>query len=253
MNEDGLPDVGAVSEVEEDPGTGGGAGVLAGHEKSDHDVGDFVVLEDLAAAVVLVHERGNHIVFLFLSIEDCFEFTTWDQEDEKKAYTRWVLPAFTDNVLVELTHLLVSSIPLPVTVERQPREQPMKGSETAVQIHVNLSEALINQAPDFLSLKSPSSGEDSDFGHCVKNVERTPFVDIVHLVRAEIDIVVHEFVDFVFDHVDIGTEVVVPETKLYEFLLFHEHFVGTVVDDIFSKDRSGKMLQGFKMKRKWMS
>ena len=44
-------------------------------------------------------------------------------------------------------------------------------------------------------------------------------------------------------------EVVVPETKLYEFLLFHEHFVGTVVDDIFAKDRSGKMLRAkFKLK-----
>lgn len=76
----------------------------------------------------------------------------------------------------------------------------------------------------------------------MKNVEGTPFVDVVELVAGERSVVVHEFVDFIFNHVDVNAEIVITETELDEFLLFHEHLVRAIVDDILSKAGGCKML-----------
>lgn len=61
-----LRDVRTISNVKESPRTARGAGVLASHEKCDHDVRNFVILERAAGAVFLRHESSDHIVFLLL-------------------------------------------------------------------------------------------------------------------------------------------------------------------------------------------
>jgi len=38
--------------------------VLTSHEESNHDVGDFLVVEKTAIAVFLLHKGGNHVVLV---------------------------------------------------------------------------------------------------------------------------------------------------------------------------------------------
>lgn len=38
--------------------------MLAGHEKSNHDVRDFVVLECFSGTIFLVQKSGDHIVVM---------------------------------------------------------------------------------------------------------------------------------------------------------------------------------------------
>lgn len=72
----------------------------------------------------------------------------------------------------------------------------------------------------------------------MQDVERAPFVNVVHLVGAERRVLVHELEDLVFDHANVGTEIIVAETVFDEFLLFHEEFIRAIVDHIFAKDGS---------------
>ena len=48
--------------MEEGPRSGSGAGVLAGHKQSDHDVRDFSVRKGASVLVGLTHERLDHVV-----------------------------------------------------------------------------------------------------------------------------------------------------------------------------------------------
>ena len=43
--------------------------MLTGHEQSNHDVSNLVVLERTAVAVLLVQERSNDVVLLSLEAE----------------------------------------------------------------------------------------------------------------------------------------------------------------------------------------
>lgn len=38
--------------------------MLSCHEKGNHDVGDFTVIEHAAIAVLLLHEGSDHVVFM---------------------------------------------------------------------------------------------------------------------------------------------------------------------------------------------
>lgn len=44
--------------------------MLAGHEKCDHDVCDFVVLESFTGTVLLVQESRDHVVVVLKKTND---------------------------------------------------------------------------------------------------------------------------------------------------------------------------------------
>ena len=233
-----LNDFGFLSEVKEDPGTGSRAGVLAGHEKGNHDVSDFVVLEGLAVTVLLVEKGSDHVVFIGLPVMEKSDSirTPGEKERDRNTHVAAFFSALADNVDVEVAHLLLGLVTLAVTWEREVGEEPVKRGESTIEIGESLSVVLGDGLTNFPSLKSTRSSQDSNFRDGVEDVKAAPFVDVVHLENTERRILVHKVDSLFLNHAHVGTEVLETETKFDEFLLFHKHFVRAVVNHIFAED-----------------
>lgn len=152
------------------------------------------------------------------------------------------LSALANDIDVQVAHLLLGLVTLAVTGKRQIGEHPMERGESTIEVGENLSKILGDSSSDLSALKSTRSRQDSDFRDSVQDVEGTPFVDIVHLEDTERRVLGHELNDFIFNHANVGTEVLETETEFDEFLLFHEEFVRAVVNHIFTKDGGRQVL-----------
>ena len=62
IRKENLLDFGLVCEVKKGPGSSGRASVLAGHEKGNHHVSNFVIGYGLAISVFLSHKSSHHVV-----------------------------------------------------------------------------------------------------------------------------------------------------------------------------------------------
>jgi len=66
---------------------------------------------------------------------------------------------------------------------------------------------------------------------------------VVLLVGLEAWVGPEEAEDLIVDHADVRLEVLLRETNFDETLLFHEHVVGTVVNDALAEDRCREVLR----------
>jgi hypothetical protein len=64
-----IRDVRVSCEMQKCPGTSCRASVLASHEQSNHDMGDFVILEKTAIPISLVQERCKHVLLVLLIVK----------------------------------------------------------------------------------------------------------------------------------------------------------------------------------------
>lgn len=214
--------------------------MLSGHEKSDHDVSNFVILEGATAAVLLIHERRDHVRFLQLN-----KYRKFPEHDIHGpiTYGKTGFTTLADDVNVEAADLLVGDVTLAVAGQGERREEPVHGSETAVKVGENLSVVSRDVFPNFLALECPCSSQDGDLRHDIQNVVGAPFVDVIHLENTEVVLLLHELEDLVFNHGHIGAEVLSAETELDEFLLFHEELVRAVIHDILAENRGSQVLE----------
>lgn len=136
----------------------------------------------------------------------------------------------------------MSSVTLTVTLEGEVGKHEVQGSEAAIQVVVNLRVILSDGLSDLLALESTRSSENRDFGHDLQDIESAPFVNIVHLEDLETGVALHKLSDLLLYHANVLTEVVRRQTELDKLLLFHEEFVGAVIDDVFTKDWRSEVL-----------
>ena len=146
-----LLDVGTVSELQEDPGRSGRGRVLAGHEQSNHHVCNLM-RRDLSAILVLaLHEVPDHILFTFTGLS-------------RLALSNSRTP-FLNNLGVNLGHLLVSNISLPVMREWRPWEHEVDRAKSHIEVMVEVCKGGVELLADLLSLKGAGGGIDSQLGH----------------------------------------------------------------------------------------
>ena len=105
-----------------------------------------------------------------------------------------------------------------------------------VQIRVKFRKALVHVVTNFSSLQRPGRSQNRDLRERFKGRERAPFVNIVRLEDPEGRVRAHEIKHLGLDHLDVGPEVVQRKRDLDEFLLFHEQFVRTIVDNVFPEN-----------------
>lgn len=232
----GLGDVGVAGDMEKDPGASGRGSVLAGHEEGDHDVGDFVLLEGTTVFVALLNEGGHGVFFVL-----CMSLESGSKRKRNVTHDFTSCNTLPEDVNVELGHLLVGSVPLPVTGQREVGEQEVERREASVEIIVQASERLVERRSNLLALEGPGGGENGDFLHDIDNVERAPFA--LGLGGGEAWLGGDEVLNLLFDHADVRAELVDGEGDLDKLLLLHENVVGNVVDDVRSEDRGGEVLR----------
>lgn len=116
--------------------------------------------------------------------------------------------AFANQVDIEITHSLLSLVPLSVAFYRKPREEQAYWREATIQVCEALRERLVQVLSDFLALQRTRRGENDKLGQHFGGVEAPPIAGAVHLKDAKPSILVEEVGYFLLNHADVGTEVI---------------------------------------------
>ena len=89
--------------------------MLASHKESNHNVRHFVVLQRTSITVGLLHQSRNHIMIVLGR-----EVSTYAKLRQEATDIRVrTISTLLDDVHVEVTHLFLGNVPLPITVQRQ--------------------------------------------------------------------------------------------------------------------------------------
>lgn len=153
------------------------------------------------------------------------------------------ISSFLDDVHVKPTHLDMSLVSSPITLQRQIGEHPVKWGESVIQVVVKLSKTFIKIIAYFFALQSTGCGENGDLLHDFHDIKRTPFVDVISLISLETGIVFDEMINFVLDHADVETQIFSRKTNFNEFFLLHEYLVRNIVDYLLAENRCSEMLE----------
>jgi hypothetical protein len=226
-----LHDVRVLSETEHDPRAGRRRRVLAGHEKSNHHVGDFMVRDRGAVLVSRVHEMLHHIVLSVIVV---------------------LSSALLNGVHIDFGNSALGVVTLAVPGERSPVKHEVDGGETHIKIVVESGQRLVKLVANDAALKGMRSSEDSDLGHLLRDVDNT---GLALKIRALLKVIAN----LGGDDRDVGSEGLGGKGDLHELkallsacllrkdltfvsdlLLFHEFGIRAVVDDILAKDRSSE-------------
>lgn len=124
--------------------------MLAGHEQSNHHVGDLVVRDGGAVLVHRCHEMLHNVEFIVFVAEGL---------------------SFLNGIHVDLGNGTLSVVTLAVPGERGPVQHKVDGGEAHVEVVVQVGQSLVKLVADKSALKSVGSSEDCNLGHSLGNVD----------------------------------------------------------------------------------
>lgn len=110
-------DVRIGSKTKKNPGPRRSTRMLTGHEKSDHEMGDFMVGKRTSVSVALVAEDGDHIGIVALRGRVRVVRGRTDSEFTPTNRRDTCLPLI-DDVEVEVCHLLLGAVPFSIALQR---------------------------------------------------------------------------------------------------------------------------------------
>jgi hypothetical protein len=191
LGEELFAQVRVLGEAQDAPGDGGRRRVLAGHEKGDHDAGDFV-LGDLRAVLVLaVHQVPDHVVRVLLLTARA---------------------ALAHDARVQLNHGLTGVVAGAVVGEGRPGQHEVDGREAHVEVVVELRELGVERVADLLALERVRGRVDGELGHDLGHVEGA-------LLPLERLVALDKVLDLLRDDCNVRAERFLCEAELDELLL----------------------------------
>lgn len=127
--------------------------MLAGHQQSDHHVGNLVLRNRLAILVGRVHQVVHDILGILLLI------------------TVGILLSAVDSVPVDLSNVLASLVAFAVLRKGSPGQHKVDWSEAHVEVVVEVGDALVELVAADLALKAVRGGEDGKLAHFLGNID----------------------------------------------------------------------------------
>jgi hypothetical protein len=129
-------------------------------EEDGHHVGDLSVAKRSSVLISLSGERSQHVVLVLYihprpgnsSAAEARSATTDAERKGKQTDLSKTLPPALDDPNVEVRHLLVGLVPVPVARQRQIREHEVQRREPLVQRLVLVRERLVQRSSDLLAL-----------------------------------------------------------------------------------------------------
>ena len=164
-------------------------------------------------------------------------------QEADATYLRVAALLVLENIHEEIAHLLLRLISATIAIQWQIREQKVQRRKTTVQILVAIRESLVQLRTNLIALKRPRRRQNRDLRHGLEDVERAPFVNVVHLVNPECIVILHEVFHLLNDHADVSAEVLEGKSDLDELFLLHKNVVGDIVNHVLAKDWRCEMLQ----------
>lgn len=137
-------EVGLIRSVQEHPGGGGHAGVLAGHEKRDHHVCNVAVRDRTTIFVGAVHQVPDHVRVLNAISSGC--------------------ATLLDDVHVEICHGALCVVTALVGWEGEPGEKKVGRGEAGVEVVEKMCKGAVEGIADLLALEGAGSREQGELG-----------------------------------------------------------------------------------------
>lgn len=183
--------------------------VLTSKQQSNAHTGNVIIGDDSSIGILRVHQGMNHI------LSDLSSLTT-----------------LVDNILVEVSNQNTSLITTRVQRDGQVGVVERDGSQSAIQIIVELGELTSETRANLLSLQSTSRRQDSQSIKLIKQIMLTRLTPVLIAV----------LLNLLLDLINIQSKTLHSQTSRDELTLMTESSVISIVDDTSTEHRNSEVV-----------